>query len=355
MAAGISVSGGQVKTPVGDAPIIPLLLIGFGGYLLWFGVKYWRGSGPAVWPSYPVKAVLQGHGLPPPEPAPTAASQVAAYEQQYAAAQGTGGGGSASGQAVAADAARYVGRVKYVWGGANPQTGWDCSGLVNWVVGHDMSLDIPGLPRGQRFDDGPGNHGPDVASWIAWTGIQHVASPQAGDLVAWGPNAHMGICTDATHCVSAQDPALGTTHTLIAATHTGIPVYLRLRATVGAPNPGGRPQHIARLLLSRFGWGPGQFQALDNLWTRESHWQPDARNPSSGALGIAQALGHGGADTAGSLGNEYGAQYGLSAAQARAANSGNALQQIRWGFGYIRSRYGSPLRAWEHEQRSGWY
>lgn len=94
------------------------------------------------------------------------------------------------------------------------------------------------------------------------------------------------------------------------------------------------------------------------LWNRESGWNSEARNPTSGAFGIAQALGHGQADTAASDGtNEYGAEYGLSAAEARAANSGDARWQIEWGLGYIKDTpgYGSPSAAWAHEQANGWY
>jgi hypothetical protein len=29
--------------------------------------------------------------------------------------------------------------------------------------------------------------------------------------------------------------------------------------------------------------------------------------------------------------------------------------QIRWGCKYIKNSYGSPLKAWEHSQRKGWY
>src|SRR6478672_526425 len=200
MTSPVTVSQGQVKTPAGDAPIVPLLMIGFGAYLMWFAIKYWRGSGQAVWPSYPIKSVLQGKGIPPNQPAQTAAATTAAYES---------------------------------------------------------SLPQPGSTPG------PG------------------------------------------------------------------------------PAPSGQPQNMARLLLSRYGWGAAQMAPLVSLCNGESNWNPRARNTSTGALGIAQALGHGTSGTAGTLGNEYGAQYGLSAADAKAANSGSALQQIRWGLGYIKARYGS--------------
>jgi len=136
-----------------------------------------------------------------------------------------------------------------------------------------------------------------------------------------------------------------------------------LRKAPPGPAPTGQPQNIARMLLSRFGWGAGEMAPLISLWTQESGWRTTARNPNSGALGIAQALGHGspgkdfpnGPDTSGSLGNEYGPAYGLTPAEAKAANSGSALQQIRWGLGYIKARYGSPAAAWRHEQQFSWY
>jgi cell wall-associated NlpC family hydrolase len=364
-------TGPRIDTPIGDAPVIPLLLVGFGAYLLWFAVKYWRGQGPAVWPSYPVKSVLQGHGLPPPQPAPASADVVAAYEAPLAAqisAQETAvttspGGGTTTGASLAADEGRYVGQVRYLWGGANPINGWDCSGMQNWCIGHDMSLDIPGLPRGTRFDGS--SHGPDVAQWIAWSGVAHVAGPpMPGDLVCWGPNAHMGMAISATDMISALNPAQGTQRTPIAVTHTGVPVFLRLRATGGGPTGGGSAQNTAKLMLSNFGFGADQFQSLINLWNRESSWSRTAWNPS-GAYGIAQALGHAGpgecatgprsvGSNSPGLNCSYGG-FGLSSDEARAANGGSMVPQIKWGLGYIKSQYHTITAAWAHEQQFGWY
>jgi hypothetical protein len=33
----------------------------------------------------------------------------------------------------------------------------------------------------------------------------------------------------------------------------------------------------------------------------------------------------------------------------------SAATQIRWGLAYIKGRYGSPSKAWAHEQANGWY
>ena len=33
----------------------------------------------------------------------------------------------------------------------------------------------------------------------------------------------------------------------------------------------------------------------------------------------------------------------------------NPVTQIRWGLGYIKSRYGSPCGAWSHFRSHNWY
>lgn len=117
-------------------------------------------------------------------------------------------------------------------------------------------------------------------------------------------------------------------------------------------------QQIAQGLLGAYGWSPSEMIPLIALWTSESGWNPLARNSSSGAFGIAQALGHGTPGAAAPNGtNEYGAQYGLTTAQARAANEGDPVQQIRWGMGYIHASYGTPSRAWAAWQSRSphWY
>ena len=85
------------------------------------------------------------------------------------------------------------------------------------------------------------------------------------------------------------------------------------------------------------GWTGGQWDSLRQLWERESNWNHLARNPSSGAYGIPQAL----------PGNKM-----ASAGSDWQTNPGT---QIRWGLGYIADRYGTPSSAWGHEVSSGWY
>ena len=96
-------------------------------------------------------------------------------------------------------------------------------------------------------------------------------------------------------------------------------------------------QRYALSLMSSYGWEDTEMYALIQLWNRESGWNPNSHNKSSGAHGIPQALP--GRKMA-SEGSDW-------------ATNGNT--QIRWGLNYIRNRYGSPSNAWAHFQRSGWY
>lgn len=140
----------------------------------------------------------------------------------------------------------------------------------------------------------------------------------------------------------------------------------------GGQNPsgsaGGDPavnQGIAQSLAIANGhpsWVTGQeWTDWVQLWNDESGWNQDAVNPSSGAFGIAQALGHGTPGSAGTVviggttHDEYGANFALTTSQAMAANNGNASGQILWGIGYIAARYGSPSAALAHENTFGFY
>ena len=104
-----------------------------------------------------------------------------------------------------------------------------------------------------------------------------------------------------------------------------------------APVPAGSAQQIAKAMLGSYGWSSSQFSCLDSLWNAESGWSVSASNPTSGAYGIPQALP------------------GSKMASAGPDWQTSAATQIRWGLGYIKSLYGSPCGAWEHEESAGWY
>jgi multidrug efflux pump subunit AcrA (membrane-fusion protein) len=79
-----------------------------------------------------------------------------------------------------------------------------------------------------------------------------------------------------------------------------------------------------------------EFACLENLWGKESGWNPNAQNPSSTAYGIAQFL------------NSTWAGTGI-------AKTSDGYRQIDAGLIYIQKAYGSPCGAWAKSQSSGWY
>jgi hypothetical protein len=97
------------------------------------------------------------------------------------------------------------------------------------------------------------------------------------------------------------------------------------------------PRAYARLLVRQRGWAVSQFACLNLLWNRESGWNWRARNASSGAYGIPQAL--------------PGSKMATIGADWRT----NPITQIKWGLNYIVERYGTPCGAWGHSQALGWY
>ncbi|MFW5416321.1 transglycosylase SLT domain-containing protein [Nocardiopsis sp. CNT-189] len=102
--------------------------------------------------------------------------------------------------------------------------------------------------------------------------------------------------------------------------------------------PSGDPKSIAKAMLGDYGWGEDQFSGcLEPLWEKESNWNPQAQNPSSGAYGIPQSLP------------------GSKMASAGSDWQTNPATQIEWGLGYIKDRYGSPCEAWAHSQANNWY
>lgn len=115
----------------------------------------------------------------------------------------------------------------------------------------------------------------------------------------------------------------------------------------------GPVQTYARNLLGQFGWS-GQWASFNNIVNSESGWNPLSKNGSSGAYGIAQALGHGSDTTQGTNSNMYGGE-GLTDAQAKQANSGDPYTQLLWMMNYIKDRYGSPDNAWQFHVANGWY
>ena len=96
-------------------------------------------------------------------------------------------------------------------------------------------------------------------------------------------------------------------------------------------------QYAHDLCINTYGWTENDFTCLVKLWNKESGWNPNAHNSSSGAHGIPQSLP---ASKMASEGSDY---------------YTNGKTQIRWGLKYIKNRYGSPSAAWSHSQSHNWY
>jgi hypothetical protein len=95
-----------------------------------------------------------------------------------------------------------------------------------------------------------------------------------------------------------------------------------------APAVVGSTREIGQQLAAERGWTGQQWICLDKLWTNESGWNTYARNRSSGAYGIPQALP------------------GSKMATAGSDWQTNPATQIKWGLGYIAGRYSTPCGAW---------
>jgi len=104
-----------------------------------------------------------------------------------------------------------------------------------------------------------------------------------------------------------------------------------------ARTPLGAKKVAKSILLNEYGFSEKEYKCLNSLWTKESHWNYKARNKSSGAHGIAQAL--------------PATKMNVVSTDWRT----NPVTQIQWGLLYISERYDSPCAAWNKWRRSNYY
>lgn len=91
---------------------------------------------------------------------------------------------------------------------------------------------------------------------------------------------------------------------------------------------GNKDQWLAASGIPRDQWG-----YVEWLVQKESGWNPNARNPRSGACGLAQAL----------------------PCSKVGADPHNPVVSLRWMHGYVTKRYGSWAAAVAHSKRHNWY
>jgi hypothetical protein len=106
-----------------------------------------------------------------------------------------------------------------------------------------------------------------------------------------------------------------------------------------APSAGasGPVAQIVQSIASGYGWGSGaEWNALSQIISHESGWNPNAQNPTSTAYGLFQFL------------NSTWAGTGI-------AKTSDPALQTRAGLTYIRNRYTDPIGAWNFWQAHHWY
>ena len=92
-------------------------------------------------------------------------------------------------------------------------------------------------------------------------------------------------------------------------------------------------KEFARRECKNFNWGDSQFKCLDQLWEKESGWDPNC--VYNNCYGIPQMKA-----TAHILPKGYKENWKI---------------QIKTGLKYIKGRYGSPANAWAHFCQHNWY
>jgi cell wall-associated NlpC family hydrolase len=190
---------------------------------------------------------------------------------------------------------------------------------------------------------------PHLASGQAAT-LRHkdFSDKQPGDLIFYGivPH-HVAMYVGDNTVVEAPDVGIPVRRRTLQYDSTDRQNYVGAfpaRATT-SPNPvnaGNTTQTgnrgLAQIMAASYGWVGDQWSTLQKLWDRESGFNNYAKNPTSGAYGIAQALPE--------------SKYPYAGTEA---GGSSARAQISWGLSYIKTRYGTPAAAWSHEQSAGWY
>lgn len=276
----------------------------------------------------------------------------------------------------------------YVWGGANPAVGTDCSGYQGMItrvlrnqsparIGSTHDFPWPGFVNGLgsaysvgSFKGSPGHMagtlaGVNVESGGSPSRVKYGAGAAGADHGQFGIRAHLpeaggvfasgggggggGGLSFGAMARSWLDPLYrilvpirdNAGEGLANRSGAGGGVWLmdKIVAAADALGGGGGAESAGlpvggpvvdqvRAVANRYGWGSGpEWEALSRIIHDESGWDPNAANPNSSARGLFQKMTsiHGPVEP-------------------------TAAGQAEWGLNYIRGRYGTPTAArrfWE--------
>jgi len=89
-----------------------------------------------------------------------------------------------------------------------------------------------------------------------------------------------------------------------------------------------RITHYKQHAFMKLGYSFDEFYCLDELYYKESRWNPSARN---------------------------GSHYGIPQGRSTYLATVDGFKQVEWGIKYNLHRYGSMCAALDHHKRKGWH
>jgi peptidoglycan DL-endopeptidase CwlO len=173
---------------------------------------------------------------------------------------------------VVADARKYLG-VPYVWGGTDPATGLDCSGLVRRVYA-DLGIALP-------------RHSTEQAA--AGVAVPSLAAARPGDVLAFGrPVDHVAIYLGNGQMIAAPEPGDRVKVQQVYATPAAIRRILPAATPVPRPAWAAATPYASLFAAAgrKHGVPPAVLAAVARV---ESGYDPGAVSPA-GARGLMQLM-----------------------------------------------------------------